>query len=345
MFYKIKSLHSIGYKIKLHCFEYGKGTQKELEKYCNEIFYYKRNFSVFKFFSHLPFIVASRNSNKLLKNLCEDNAPIIFEGHHSSYFLKNKLLERRNKIVRTHNIESNYYNNLSKIEDNLLKKIYFFIEAKKLKKFDKDLSSSTHIAAITNNDKKYYSSFNKNVSTISAFHPFKKITSSCGKGKFILYHGNLGVAENNNAALYLVKEIFSDLEEQLIIIGNNVSKKLIKACKQNRTKLIIENDTKIIHQYIKKAHINILPTFQSTGLKLKLLAALYMGRFCLVNNQMVAQTGLEKACVICNSTNEFKVSIKKLMKKEFLENEINNRKKILNPFSNKKSLEKLIKIL
>ena len=128
----------------------------------------------------MPFIVASRNSNKLLKNLCEDNAPIIFEGHHSSYFLNNKFLKGRNRIVRTHNIESNYYKNLSEIEGNLLKKIYLFIEAKKLKRFDKTLSSSTHIATITNNDKKYYSSFNKSVSTLSAFHPFKK-----GQHKFI----------------------------------------------------------------------------------------------------------------------------------------------------------------
>lgn len=293
----------------------------------------------------MPFIVASRNSNKLLKNLCKDDAPIIFEGHHSSYFLNNKFLKGRNRIVRTHNIESNYYKNLSEIEGNLLKKLYLFMEAKKLKKFDKTLSSSTHIAAITNNDKKYYSSFNKSVSTLSAFHPFKKVTSSYGKGKFILYHGNLDVAENNNAALYLVNEIFSDLEEQLIIIGSNASKKLINACKKNKIKLIIESDTDIIHEYIKEAHINILPTFQSTGLKLKLLAALYMGRFCLVNNQMIAQTGLEKACIVCNSTSEFKANVRELMQKEFLENEIKNRKQTLDPFSNEKSLKKLIKIL
>ena len=35
VFYKIKSLHEAGVQIHLHCFDYGRGNQPELEKYCN----------------------------------------------------------------------------------------------------------------------------------------------------------------------------------------------------------------------------------------------------------------------------------------------------------------------
>ena len=34
VFYKIRALHKLGVKIHLHCFEYGRGEQKELDKYC-----------------------------------------------------------------------------------------------------------------------------------------------------------------------------------------------------------------------------------------------------------------------------------------------------------------------
>ncbi len=43
VFYRIKAFHELGIKIHLHCFEYGRGKQIELEQYCIEVKYYKRN--------------------------------------------------------------------------------------------------------------------------------------------------------------------------------------------------------------------------------------------------------------------------------------------------------------
>lgn len=51
---------------------------------------------------------------------------------------------------------------------------------------------------------------------------------------------------------------------------------------------------------IQEAHINLLPTFQNTGIKLKLLNALFNGRFCIVNSMMTEHTGLEKYCEIAD---------------------------------------------
>ena len=42
VYYKLKALNKLGVKIILHTYEYGRGEQKELEKYCANIFYYKR---------------------------------------------------------------------------------------------------------------------------------------------------------------------------------------------------------------------------------------------------------------------------------------------------------------
>jgi len=48
--------------------------------------------------------------------------------------------------------------------------------------------------------------------------------------------------------------------------------------------------------------MNILPAFQDTGIKLKLLVALFKGRHCIVNHKMVDNTGLESTCIITNDT-------------------------------------------
>ena len=39
VFYKLKYLHECGVDITLHCFEYGRGEQTELNKYCKKIYY------------------------------------------------------------------------------------------------------------------------------------------------------------------------------------------------------------------------------------------------------------------------------------------------------------------
>jgi hypothetical protein len=68
IFNQIKSLHAQGVKVILHCFQYGKRTpQAELEKYCHEVHYYKRNMSLFTQVSLLPFIMNSRLSSAMLK--------------------------------------------------------------------------------------------------------------------------------------------------------------------------------------------------------------------------------------------------------------------------------------
>ena len=43
LFCKLPVLQAAGVKIHLHCFDNGRGQQPELNKYCEEVFYYQRN--------------------------------------------------------------------------------------------------------------------------------------------------------------------------------------------------------------------------------------------------------------------------------------------------------------
>ncbi|HXB41966.1 MAG TPA: glycosyltransferase family 1 protein, partial [Bacteroidia bacterium] len=62
VFYKLVNLYKAGIKITLHCYEYGRGEQKELEKYCQKVYYYKRKTSFLKQLSPVPYIIKSRTS-------------------------------------------------------------------------------------------------------------------------------------------------------------------------------------------------------------------------------------------------------------------------------------------
>jgi CO dehydrogenase/acetyl-CoA synthase epsilon subunit len=347
VFCKLKVLHQQGVKIYLHCFEYDRAEAEILQQYCISVNYYKRKMGAINLLSPLPFVVVTRSSEELINNLLKDTYPILFEGLHSCFYLNDIRLKDRIKIVRTHNIEHDYYNNLASVEKSVFKKIYFIAESKKLKRFEAVLNKANYVAAISAGDTKELSKRYKNVHHITAFHPNEEVKILEGKGDFCLYHGNLEVGENNEAALYLVNKVFSKIKTPLIIAGHNPNKELIEAvAAYPHIQLKANIPTDEIDELIKNAQINVLPTFQATGIKLKLLAALYIGRFCVVNSPMVVNTGLENLCTIEDSPEAMATEIVKLFEMPFDMTEKQKREAILNTaFSNVENAKKLIELI
>jgi hypothetical protein len=347
IYYKIKALHAQGIKIHLHCFEYGRAEALTLESICEKVYYYKRKMNKQQLLHSLPFVVVSRSSEKIIENLLRDKYPILFEGLHSCFHLDDERLTNRTKIVRTHNIEHDYYKNLAKVERSIFRKMYFGMEARKLKRFEKILHKANYIATISSADAKTLAAHYKNVVHISAFHPNEHVKIREGKGDFCLYHGNLEVGENNEASLYLVNEIFSKINIPLVIAGRKPSAELKMAIDKNsNVKLKANINTPEIDDLISNAQLNVLPTFQATGIKLKLLAALFNGRHCVVNSPMVANTGLEGLCSIQNSPDGMAAEIKRLFDLPFDMNEKEKRAAVLTEsFSNETNVKKLIELL
>ena len=108
LFYKIKALYQLGVKIHLHCFEYGRGRQPELDLYCHEVQYYEREKLTTGIPLRLPYIVTSRINPLLIKNLLKDHYPILLEGVHCTYYLYHGELNGRKVLVRLHNVEFEY---------------------------------------------------------------------------------------------------------------------------------------------------------------------------------------------------------------------------------------------
>lgn len=295
----------------------------------------------------LPFVVVTRSSEKLMETLLRDKHPILFEGLHCCFHLEDARLKSRIKIVRMHNIEHEYYINLEKVEKSLFRKIYFGIEAKKLKRFEKILNKANHIAAISPSDTRELATRYQNVRHITAFHPNEKVNIEDRKGSFCLYHGNLEVGENNEAALFLVNEVFSKIKIPFVIAGRKPSAELLEAASPFSHITVKGNiNTPEIDELIKNAQINVLPTFQATGIKLKLLAALFNGRYCLVNTPMVLNTGLENLCIIKDSAEEMKNEILRLFELPINTSEREKRETILSEqFSNSVNVKKLIDLL
>ncbi len=347
VFYKLKALHEAGVEITLHVFEYGRKPTSQLNKFCKKVYYYQRRNFVNPFIGALPYIVNTRNSAELLDNLLTDHAPILFEGLHTCFFLNHPKLASRKKLVRMHNIEHEYYEKLESVERNFFKKYFFTKEATRLREFEGLLENAQAVLAISPNDTEALQKRYSNVSYVPAFHANEESISLPGTGRYALYHGKLSVGENDEAARFLIQKVFSQLDYPLYIAGYKPSASLKAIIEQNpNIKLFDQLSTEQISELIQHAHINVLPTFQNTGIKLKLINVLYQGRFVLANDLMVKNTGLEKLCTRANTPEEFIAKIKQLITKEFTQEDINERKQYLSSmFSNVESAKAILRLV
>lgn len=325
IFYKIKALKQLGVNVHLHCFEYGRREKKELLKYCKEVVYYKRKTGILSNLSLIPYVIYSRRNSHLLKNLNNNSYPILFEGLHTTYYLLKGAFRNRPVLIRSHNIEHDYYRYLAKRETNITKKLFFHKEAFLLKNILNKIPANTRIGAISLSDTTYLKKRFENTFWLPPFHSNDQPDCIAGKGNYAFYHGNLSVSENIIAAIHLIKQ-FANKKVQLIIAGKDPSHSIIELSRETTNIKIVSNpDDNKMTDLIKNAHVILLPTFQPTGIKLKLIESLNKGRFCIVNQDMIQNTRLEKLCVVTEN-NFYKETIK-LMDTPFSQAEIAIRKK------------------
>jgi len=348
-FHKIRCLHAAGVKIHLHCFEYGRGARAELDAYCTEVKYYARR-EGHKGFSHkLPYIVCSRSNGELLENLLRDDHPILLEGVHCSYLLNDPRFGRRRVFLRLHNVEYQYYRQLYYCERSLLKKMYYLHESNLLRQYEKKIADKATILAMVEKDcQQYRQEFGAgDIKLLPVFLPFGEVVSREGTGCFCLYHGNLSVAENEQAVSWLLKQVFQCLDLPLIISGKNPSPRLTRMVEQHPHACLIPNPSdQEIQDLITKAQVNILPSFNCTGIKMKLLNALFNGRYSVVNRDAVEGTGLESSCHIADNTEGMIDLITRLYTRPFTKEDIEERKaQLAGRYNNEKNTLQLMQLI
>ena len=192
--------------------------------------------------------------------------------------------------------------------------------------------------AISPNDLNYFQKKYPTVDAyfVPAFHPNEKVEIKLGMGDYALFHGDLSVKDNEESVVWLVREVFQNIDYQLIIAGLNPTDRLLLVSEYFPHITLEANvSEKRMTELIQNAHVNVLLSFQSAGMKLKLLNALFQGRFCLVNDVMVSDARLKDLCFIENEGSGFQKTLKTLFEKSFSEKEILERKeKLSHHFSN-----------
>lgn len=331
VYYRMVGLVKAGVKIHLHCYEYGREKVPHLEQICEEVHYYRREVGWRHQFEVKPYIVASRSSRQLIENLQKDNYPILLEGLHNGFVLEQLAHLDRKISLRAHNVEHDYYLALSRVERSVWKRLFFWAEAIKLKHYEPVLAKASNILAINEKDASYFR--NKNYAPVHVLppsHGHEEVLSQLGTGQYVLYHGNLEVAENIETVEYILDNLVPNTDIAFVFAGRNPSDALCaKVAQYQHARIVANPNNEQMGELLRNAQVNVLFTEQSTGVKLKLINALYEGRHCLANTKMVEGTGLTEACVVADTADDQLALLQSLFSTPFDQNHLEKRKKIL----------------
>lgn len=241
---------------------------------------------------NVPFFFATRCDKefelKIKKIVIEKNIEAI-HGEYSAmlYYLRlKKNFPSLKFVIILHDVTYQSYSRKSKNEKNVLKKIFYTIECKRIKNFEKKwLKKADNVACFSNKDVKLL----KNLYGISAkelvtyfnqekMHDIRLKTKRKEDGFFSIgFIGQMGREENYEAALRLI-EIYKSLKfenKKLYIIGANPPDKL-KAYSNNN--IVITGFVENIAKYtIENCDILCFPLINGAGVKIKVLEGMMSG--------------------------------------------------------------------
>lgn len=335
VFYKVRALSALGIRIHLHCFQYGRASSDALLQYCEQVYYYPRKTGAAGLSLKYPYMMYSRRAPELLQNLTATDAPILLEGVHCCYYLNHPALRHRTILLRNHNIEADYFKQLQYKSTGLFSSIYYFVESALLARAEHRLQRVNAFITISATDHAYFRKLypEQQHTFIPAFTDDTPppAANTCGKGSYILYQGNLGHPENIEAIAFILKHIALQLPDfHFVFAGKNPQSQLLLAGREmDNVEVVPDPSMEKMDKLIREAHIHLLLTFQATGLKLKLLAAIQKGRFVVANEPMLKGSGLEGTCITANTPETIREVIRQTMTQDFTETDLRIRDCVL----------------
>lgn len=338
-YYQIKELskHHKIYLIALYNKAIPHNAFKQLAPFCQEIHFLKQN--IFRsalnmlgsFFSGLPLQCGyyySHKNHTLIDNIVNDIQPDVIYCQ----------LFRMAEYVRHYHIPKvlDYQDAFSKGMERRAERASFFKkwimqgEARRIAKYETEIFDDFNKKTIiTTADREHINHpMRDEIVIVPNGVDFENFTRKDKKKDYdLIFSGNMNYAPNVDAAVYLCKEIFPELEKKhsgikLMIAGTSPAAKVRALATDNIT---ITGWVPSMVDCYAAARIFVAPMRLGTGLQNKLLEAMSMGLPC-VTSPLAAQAMLPSkgAILQCSSTLQYIETIDKLLTDSEFYNELSN---------------------
>jgi len=350
-FYTLKAL-SANHKVDVLCFINNKKDNvyiNEVGKICNHIDivekvliakHSKRNLLqdfTKSLFTKYPYVIYKYYSKKMAKKIKElqkgCSYDLIYVDHLQMMIYFN--LFKSPVILDEHNVESLIMKRFYEVEKNFIKKIIGYIEYKKLISFEKlALNRAVRIISLSLQDKhelERLSGSDKPIDIIpiciESNYVKGQIQRQEGEKLKILFVGTMSWYPNIHGLTWFIEEVFSKLDEnkfELYVVGGNPPASITKW--NEKSNIHIVGYVTDINQYIEICHVNIVPIFIGSGLRVKIIEA-YSKGIPTISTSIGAE-GIEvrngENIIIANEPREFISSLNELYSNMSLLNHIKN---------------------
>ncbi len=243
------------------------------------------------FFSRLPYIaerfISKKYLNKLTSLLYQNHFDIIqIEGPYLWFCLDaiRKLTDSK-VSMKSHNIEHEIWQRTATIEKNLIKKLYLYHLAYRIKKFEISVFNRfDFIFAVTPRDKNIFIKLGvvKPVLLVpTGINPTKTHFANQIDLNTIFFIGGLDWIPNQEGLLWFTDKVWPKLiskHPQLMfhVAGRNAPKWLPK--RLNKTNIKFHGEVKESHAFMGQYGIMISPVFSGSGMRVKIVEGMSLGK-------------------------------------------------------------------
>lgn len=305
--------------------------------------------------------ILSRFDNKVfkdeLKKILKKNTfdTILFESLFTSTYLNTvNQLSKAIKLYRSHNIEHHIWFEQSNQNNNIFKKWYLKIQAKRLKNEEmKFWNTIDSILSISDYDKSHIIKHCKTPTHTIGIHTEKRLLQNNDQSnKVDFFHlGTMNWLPNQDGINWLLKDVFPKVKQieksAEIHIAGRAMPNILKSHRQdgyyNHGEIIIAQD------FMSKHKVMLIPLFSGSGIRVKIIEGMSLGK-CIISTS-IGVKGINctnnKNILIANTKNEFIKAMCFCIQNPDKVHEIGNeaKKYALDNFSKKHIINKLNKII
>lgn len=332
----LKHLALRGNNITLFCFIDELKRVPELEKYCRLVLIKKdTSTSLFglllNLFSKVPYTISKYHNDLIEKKIQEvleeyDFDLVHLECLHTAYY--GAIMKRKYNlpiVLREENVETKIMERYYRNQRNPLVKAYAFLQYRKLYKYESMICKEfDKCFMITDKDVELVKKMNPMIKTAvipsgvdaSYFLPLKIKEEPCS----IISVGSMDWLPNVEGILWFYKEVFPLIKEiipeaKLYIVGKNPPGYIKKLRSEY---IIVSGFVEDVRGIMAKCQVFIVPLKTGSGMRIKILNALAMGR--PIVSTSIGCEGIEvqngKNICIANTREEFAQGVIELMKNE-----------------------------
>lgn len=263
----------------------------ELQALCHEVHAYPRKKNVVALVKSFfyPYTVASRNILALKKDMesCIRTNRIDLINVDFPHMLLpiRRILSKYDipVVLNEHNIEWMVYQNVFQSAGNKLKKLAYFIDMNRLKKYEEKMVSSmsiSHFTFVSESDMRYYADWmkisNSRLSLVPVADDTIQTGADCEQKPNIVFVGNMSYMPNIEAAEWFAEKVMTILRQHIkdikfYIVGKSPTEKVKRLSGED---IFVTGTVEDVSEYYRSARLVVLPLLHGAGVKIKLLEAI-----------------------------------------------------------------------